>query len=125
MQVPLRSKGIARLLRIHRFLPQVKLDDGEFADSVIGSEIRAERFGADDGGSSCSGERVAHTRSDALSGFDGLSDACSDVVSDAMRDAHDPVTAVTAVTAVTVTDVIDVTSVIGVAAVTAACCPWK
>ena len=102
---------------------QVKLDDGEFADSVIGSEIRAERFGADDGGSSSSGERVAHTRSDALSGFDGLSDACSDVVSDAMRDAHDPVTAVTAVTAVT--DVIDVTSVIGVAAVTAARCPLE
>ena len=68
---------------------QVKLDDGEFADSVIGSEIRAERHDAD-AGTDSSGERVAHTRSDALSGFDGLSDAISDAISDV---AHDPVTA--------------------------------
>ena len=31
-QVPLRSKGISRLLRIHRFLPQVKLNDEVIAE---------------------------------------------------------------------------------------------
>ncbi|KAL1507786.1 hypothetical protein AB1Y20_007396 [Prymnesium parvum] len=62
---------------------QVKLDMGEFADSVVGSEIRAERVSAE-GGSESSCEQVAHTRSDALSGFDALS--VGDELSEASMD---------------------------------------
>ena len=62
---------------------QVKLDDGEYADSVIGSEIRAERTTRSNEQSECSScERVANTRSDALSGFDHASDACSERLSE-------------------------------------------
>lgn len=68
-----------------RYVYCVRLDVGEYADSVMGSEIRPEGAAdaADDGREACDGDsgeqQYANTRSDALSGFDVLSEEESDL----------------------------------------------
>lgn len=78
-------KGVVESLqpREGAYVYQVKLDDGEFADSVTGSEIRSEKH---EDHAECTSTVVAHTRSDALSGFDSISEARSDCFSDGLPD---------------------------------------
>lgn len=85
-------KGVVVEVRVSRkedLAYRVRLDDGEYADSVEGSEIRTERRDEPpgEGESVSSGDRGCNTRSDALSGFELRSDvAPSERTSDGLPD---------------------------------------